>query len=63
MKSLSWKSPGETVYDICMFDDETCSGEAVDRITNGWDICYPYSGWRAYTVVLAGRGCEGGAGQ
>ncbi|RJE18834.1 hypothetical protein PHISCL_08835 [Aspergillus sclerotialis] len=63
VKSLSWKSPGETVYDICMFDDETCSGEPVDRITNGWDVCYLYSGWRAYTVVLAGKGCEGGAGQ
>lgn len=51
------------VYEMCMFADAECSGTEMDRISSDWEICYPYEGWKAYTVVPKGwEGCSGGAG-
>lgn len=57
--SLSWKSPTEDEYDLCMFTDAECACEPVDRIASGWEVCYPYSGWRAFVVVEKGGSCIG----
>lgn len=46
------------MYDICMFEDGECSGQEIDRITGGWEVCYLYTGWRGYTIVLEGDPCK-----
>lgn len=43
-----------------MFEDEECSGEEIGRITTGWEVCYPYSGWKGWVVVQGGVACKSG---
>ncbi|KAJ5469697.1 hypothetical protein N7539_009315 [Penicillium diatomitis] len=61
VKSISWKSPNENdAHDLCMFSTDDCSGgEAalLDSITDGWAICYPYNGFRSWSVVSHGASC------
>ncbi|KAF9889883.1 hypothetical protein FE257_006973 [Aspergillus nanangensis] len=38
--TISWKSPGTTRYDLCMFRDRSCQGNAMDVIRDGWEVCY-----------------------
>lgn len=64
VESLSWKSPGDVAYDICLFEDPECASEPVGKITDTWAMCYLYSAWLAYSVVPKGwEGCFGGGGQ
>ncbi|KAJ5114827.1 hypothetical protein NUU61_000586 [Penicillium alfredii] len=61
VQSLSWKSPGpDDVKDLCMFRTQDCSGgeqALVGAITSGWEVCYPFLGWRGWVVVEHGAGC------
>jgi hypothetical protein len=66
VKSISWKSPSEeNRYDLCMFGLPDCSGGEdglLGSITNGWDVCYLYNGFKAWTVVPNGNPCVPVAG-
>ncbi|KAJ5372686.1 hypothetical protein N7517_004692 [Penicillium concentricum] len=66
VKSISWKSPSEEDrYDLCMFSSPDCSGGEtglLGSITNGWDVCYLYNGFEAWTIVPNGNPCVPVAG-
>ena len=52
-------------YDLCMFSSSDCSGGAnslLGSITNGWDVCYLYNGFKSWTVVPNGSACVSDAG-
>ncbi|KAJ5816322.1 hypothetical protein N7447_008555 [Penicillium robsamsonii] len=61
VKSISWKSPSQQDrYDLCMFSSPDCSGGEsglLGKITNGWDVCYLYNGFEAWTIVPNGNPC------
>ena len=61
VKSLSWKSPSESDWhDFCMWSTSDCSGgeeSLLGNITDGWNICYPYNGFVAWSVVSHGESC------
>ncbi|KAJ5970578.1 uncharacterized protein N7479_000496 [Penicillium vulpinum] len=59
VKSISWKSPSdEDRYDLCMFSTPDCSGGSLlGSITNGWEVCYLYNGFEAWTIVPDGSDC------
>ncbi|KAJ5885085.1 hypothetical protein N7495_009595 [Penicillium taxi] len=61
VKSLAWKSPSEDdEYDLCLFRTADCSGGSsslIASITDGWEVCYPYSGWLGWKVVSHGGSC------
>ncbi|KAJ5296996.1 sulfate transporter [Penicillium atrosanguineum] len=59
VKSLSWKSPNESDWhDLCMFSSSDCdAGSYVGSITDGWEMCYPFSGWSGFSVVSHGSKC------
>ncbi|OXV10597.1 hypothetical protein Egran_01641 [Elaphomyces granulatus] len=63
VQSISWKSPGITaVYSLCMWKNSDCSdGEAglADAITTNWQVCYPFTGWKAWSTVEQGTSCVG----
>ncbi|PYI02340.1 hypothetical protein BO78DRAFT_432967 [Aspergillus sclerotiicarbonarius CBS 121057] len=61
--SFSWKSPGVTRYDLCLY--ERCTdgdgGNGTGRVRavrDGWEVCVPYEGgWRGWGVVGADQDC------
>ncbi|KAN0077380.1 hypothetical protein V8E54_005684 [Elaphomyces granulatus] len=61
VQSISWKSPGITaVYSLCMWKNSDCSGgEAglADEIKTDWQVCYPFTGWKAWSTVKQGTSC------
>ncbi|KAJ5459921.1 uncharacterized protein N7458_001473 [Penicillium daleae] len=61
VKSVSWKSPSEDDWhDLCMFSTADCSGGEstfLGSITDGWEVCYPYNGFRGWSVVSHGTAC------
>ncbi|EPS26828.1 hypothetical protein POX_g08874 [Penicillium oxalicum] len=61
VKSISWKSPiDDDAHDLCMFSTDDCSGGSgalLDSITDRWEVCYPYSGFRSFSVVTHGEPC------
>lgn len=61
VKSLSYKSPSEDDWhDLCMFSTADCSGgktALLGSITDGWEVCYPYNGFRGWSVVAHGTAC------
>ena len=59
VKSISWKSPYENdMYDLCMFNEADCAESSlVGSITDGWEVCYSYGGWTAWSVVQHGTSC------
>jgi hypothetical protein len=63
VQSISWKSPGITaVYSLCMWKNSDCSGgEAglADVIKTNWQVCYPFTGWKAWSTVKQGTSCVG----
>ncbi|KAE8148094.1 hypothetical protein BDV25DRAFT_22754 [Aspergillus avenaceus] len=54
--TVSWKSPGTTSYDLCMYADGGCSAN-VGEIRGGWGVCVPFSGWRGWKVVGKDEEC------
>lgn len=58
-KSMSFKTvDGDDAKDFCMFSSLNCTADTlIDSITSGWEVCYPYEGWVAYSVVDAGASC------
>ncbi|EAW09320.1 uncharacterized protein ACLA_035230 [Aspergillus clavatus NRRL 1] len=57
VKSISWKSPGEDRYDLCIYGNAGCRGAAADVLRSGWEVCYPFSGWKGWKVVAADVAC------
>ena len=61
VKSISWKSPSEADrYDLCMFSSTDCSGgksRLLGSITNGWDVCYLYNGFKSWSIIPNGAAC------
>ncbi|EHA23529.1 hypothetical protein ASPNIDRAFT_37529 [Aspergillus niger ATCC 1015] len=57
--TFSWKSPGATTYDLCLYD--VCgSGNGsgrVEVIRDGWEVCVKYWGWKGWGVVEHGGDC------
>ncbi|KAJ5768123.1 hypothetical protein N7533_000706 [Penicillium manginii] len=59
-KSLSFKTSldGDDGKDFCMFSSSNCTAETlIASITSGWEVCYPYNGFAAYSVVDHGAAC------
>lgn len=59
-KSLSFKTDleGDDGKDFCMFSSSNCTAQTlIASITSGWEICYPYNGFAAYSVVEHGDPC------
>jgi hypothetical protein len=59
VKSLSWKSPSEDDWhDLRMFSSPDCDADSfVGSITDGWEVCYPFSAWSGFSVVSHGAEC------
>ncbi|PYH93424.1 hypothetical protein BO71DRAFT_327666, partial [Aspergillus ellipticus CBS 707.79] len=55
--TFSWKSPGATRLDVCMYEDGCDGSGRVEVIRDGWEVCVKYAGWRGWAVVDAGGGC------
>ncbi|KAF3390451.1 hypothetical protein F1880_009116 [Penicillium rolfsii] len=59
--SISFKSPNSSdQHDLCMFRTPDCSGgkdALLGSITDGWEVCYPYNGFRGWSVVSHGKAC------
>ncbi|GKZ46130.1 hypothetical protein AbraIFM66951_009030 [Aspergillus brasiliensis] len=54
--TFSWKSPGATMYDLCLYD--VCgSGGRTEVIRDGWEVCVRYWGWLGWGVVEHGGDC------
>ncbi|KAJ5397032.1 hypothetical protein N7509_005145 [Penicillium cosmopolitanum] len=57
-KSLSFKTVEGDAKDFCMFSTSNCTaGTLIASITSGWEMCYPYNGFVAYSVVEHGDPC------
>ncbi|OJJ44246.1 hypothetical protein ASPZODRAFT_135033 [Penicilliopsis zonata CBS 506.65] len=62
VQSIEWKSPTSSPtsmsYKLCMWKDEQCfQSGGLDEIDDGWEICYPFAGWKAWSVVPGGEIC------
>lgn len=60
VKSLSWKTTEPDWHDFCMWSTPDCAGgeaSLLGNITDGWNICYPYNGFVAYSVIEQGDSC------
>ncbi|RAK86963.1 hypothetical protein BO79DRAFT_288792 [Aspergillus costaricaensis CBS 115574] len=58
--TFSWKSPGATTYDLCLYDVCGSSGNGsgrVEVIRDGWEVCVKYWGWLGWGVVEHGGDC------
>ncbi|GAA84304.1 hypothetical protein AKAW_02419 [Aspergillus luchuensis IFO 4308] len=58
--TFSWKSPGATTYDLCLYDVCGSSGNGTGRvevIRDGWEVCVKYWGWMGWGVVEHGGDC------
>ena len=58
--TFSWKSPGATTYDLCLYDVCGSSGNGsgrVEVIRDGWEVCVKYWGWLGWGVVDHGGDC------
>ncbi|RAL02803.1 uncharacterized protein BO80DRAFT_463058 [Aspergillus ibericus CBS 121593] len=56
--SFSWKSPGATRYDLCLY--EGCGEDGTGRVEvvrDGWEVCVGYWGWRGWRAVEADGAC------
>ncbi|RAH65148.1 uncharacterized protein BO66DRAFT_334476, partial [Aspergillus aculeatinus CBS 121060] len=58
--TFSWKSPStSSAYDLCLYGAGcgTDSGDEVQVIRSGWEVCVKYTGWRGWGVVAHGEDC------
>ncbi|OGM47886.1 hypothetical protein ABOM_003251 [Aspergillus bombycis] len=54
--TVSWKSPSEPQFDLCMYGSGDCdAGELVGEIRNGWGVCVKYEGWRGWRLSPRGK--------
>ncbi|KAB8236976.1 hypothetical protein ETB97_004358 [Aspergillus alliaceus] len=57
--TVSWKSPSEPSFDLCMYKTGDCDSEGfMGQIRGGWAVCVKYEGWKGWRAVPKGEECD-----
>ncbi|KAB8070753.1 hypothetical protein BDV29DRAFT_160142 [Aspergillus leporis] len=57
--TVSWKSPSEPSFDLCMYRNGDCDAEGlVGAIRSGWGVCVSYEKWKGWRAVAKGEECD-----